>query len=147
MMSEFAFSHIAAGLSLALAFGGMSFFSAVLAPLVFTKLPVATAGAFIRQVFPWYYLAMGAATLVAMISLILEPGGYVSWQVAAMGLVVIGFVYARQFLMPAINRARDADINGDRQSGRRFHRLHRLSVVINGLQWAVILAALVALLA
>ena len=43
-----------AGLALALTWGGMTFFSAVMAPLVFTKLPLETAGAFIREVFPWH---------------------------------------------------------------------------------------------
>jgi hypothetical protein len=55
--------QVSAGLTLALAFGGMTFFSAVMAPLVFTKLPFDTAGAFIRQVFPWYYLTIGAVSL------------------------------------------------------------------------------------
>lgn len=41
-------SHVNSGLSLTLTFGGMSFFSSVMAPLVFTKLPFETAGAFIR---------------------------------------------------------------------------------------------------
>ena len=36
-----------AGLSLALTFGGMTFFSAVMAPLIFTRLPSEAAGAFI----------------------------------------------------------------------------------------------------
>ena len=37
-------TDLIAGLALAVAFGGMTFFSAVLAPLVFAKLPAATAG-------------------------------------------------------------------------------------------------------
>jgi len=53
-MENLSVSHVITGLSLALTFGGMIFFSAVMAPLVFTKLPFETAGAFIRQVFPWY---------------------------------------------------------------------------------------------
>ena len=41
-------SYVNSGLSLALTSGGMSFSSLVMAPLVFTKLPFETAGAFIR---------------------------------------------------------------------------------------------------
>jgi hypothetical protein len=37
-------------------FGGILAFSALFAPLVFTKLPMEHAGPFIRAVFPWYYL-------------------------------------------------------------------------------------------
>jgi hypothetical protein len=58
-------SYLVATLALALTFGGMTFFSAVMAPLVFDKLPLKVAGPFIRQVFPWYYLTMGVAVLIA----------------------------------------------------------------------------------
>jgi hypothetical protein len=63
--------QVSAGLTLALAFGGMTFFSAVMAPLVFTKLPFDTAGAFIRQVFPWYYLTIGAVSALAAVLLLI----------------------------------------------------------------------------
>jgi len=58
-------TDLIAGLALAVAFGGMTFFSAVVAPLVFVKLPAATAGGFIRELFPWYYLTLGAVSLIA----------------------------------------------------------------------------------
>ena len=64
-------SQLVAGLALALTFGGMTFFSAVLTPLVFSKLPLKVAGPFIRQVFPWYYLTMGVTVLVALAALLL----------------------------------------------------------------------------
>ncbi len=53
-MENLSVSHVITGLSLALIFGGTTFFSAAMAPLVFTKLPFETAGAFFRRVFPWY---------------------------------------------------------------------------------------------
>jgi hypothetical protein len=43
----------------------MTFFSAVMSPLVFAKLPLKVAGPLIRQVFPCYYLTMGAAVPIA----------------------------------------------------------------------------------
>ena len=46
---------IAAELFVAVAFGAMIFFAAVMAPLIFTKLEEETAGRFIREVFPRYY--------------------------------------------------------------------------------------------
>ena len=73
-MEHFSVGHIITGVALALTFGGMTFFSAIVAPLVFTKLPLEIAGAFIRQIFPWYYLTMAAATLVALVALILSAG-------------------------------------------------------------------------
>ncbi len=55
-MEQFTISHLVAGLALALTFGGMIFFSAVMALLVFTILPPQITGIFIRQIFPWYYV-------------------------------------------------------------------------------------------
>ena len=138
--------NVVSGLALALTFGGMTFFSAVMAPLVFTKLPIATAGTFIRQLFPWYYLTMGISTLMALSALMLAGKALSSLETVLTTLVFIGFVFARQWLMPTINRARDAELAGDYVAGQRFKRLHSASVAINGLQWLAILATLVLVL-
>ncbi len=131
-----------AGLALALTWGGMTFFSAVMAPLVFTKLPFETAGAFIRQVFPWYYLSMGLTTLLAVLLLLPGIGAGVGWPAALSAFALVGFVVARQVLMPKINATRDANLAGDPDAGKRFKRLHGLSVLINGAQWLAVFAAL-----
>ena len=145
-MDQIPVSHIITGLALALTFGGMTFFSGIMAPLVFIKLPIETAGAFIRALFPWYYLSMGVATLIALVALALGTRGIASWEAGLTALVLLGFVYARQSLMPMINRARDAELAGYSKAGAHFTRLHRLSVLINGLQWFAVLAALVLVL-
>lgn len=62
---------IAALVSLALLVGGMAFFAVVVAPLVFTRLPADQAGAFIRQVFPAYYLWVAGCAAVAALTLAL----------------------------------------------------------------------------
>jgi hypothetical protein len=62
--------------------------------------------------------------------------------VALAALVLAGFLVARQVLMPLINRARDAEMAGGSDAGRRFRRLHLVSVVINAFQWLAVLAAL-----
>ncbi|MDJ0893034.1 MAG: DUF4149 domain-containing protein [Gammaproteobacteria bacterium] len=134
--------HVVTGLALALTLGGMTFFSAVLAPLVFIKLPPETAGSFIRQVFPWYYLSMAATTLIALTALLFVPGMMAALGALLTAMVLAGFVIARQVLMPKINRARDAMLAGDQAAGPRFNRLHRLSVMINACQWLAVFAAL-----
>lgn len=139
-------SHIITGLSLALTFGGMTFFSVVMAPLIFTKLPLETAGAFIRQVFPWYYLSMGTTTLIALMGLLFGAGGSEYWEIALVALVLAGFVFARQVLMPLINRARDAELVEEAGVEHRFQRLHRISVILNGTQWLAVLAVLILVL-
>jgi hypothetical protein len=136
---------ILAVVALAVCFGGMTFFSLVLAPLVFRKLPPQTAGAFIREVFPWYYLTMGTTTLVALLLLLPGISDGQGWSPLFSAIALGGFVFARQVLMPMINRARDAKLTGDEQAGQRFKRLHALSVVLNAGQWLAVLAALVLL--
>lgn len=126
-------------------FGGMVFFAAVYAPLVFTKLPAATAGEFIRAVFPVYYKVMGAAATAAGVLLLPRADGVVMVAVGAVFIVVM------MLLMPRINAARDASLAGDgpergSAEARRFARLHRLSVVINFVQMLAVLAVLVRLL-
>lgn len=145
-MEDLPIAHLITGVSLALTFGAMTFFSGVMAPLVFTKLPFETAGAFIRQVFPWYYLTMGIATLIALIGLVIGTGLGANWELLLTALVLIGFVFARQVLMPRINRARDAGLAGDPEASHRFKRLHRVSVGVNTLQWLAVLGALILVL-
>ena len=129
--------HVFGGVLLALAFGAMTFFSAVMAPLVFTKLPFETAGGFIRQVFPWYYLTVGGVSAAAAPALLL---GADTLPALLAAVSAAGFWYARQMLMPSINAARDAGETA------RFERLHRFSVIINGAQWLLLAVALVLVL-
>ena len=145
-MEQYPISQLVAGLALALTFGGMTFFSAVMAPLVFSKLPLKIAGPFIRQVFPWYYLTMGATILIALTALILGAGGSATWEVALATFVLAGFAFAREVLMPLINGARGAEMDGRFGAARRFRRLHLMSVVINALQWLAVLTVLIRVL-
>lgn len=117
----------------ALILGGMVFFAFLFAPLVFTKLPAKTAGGFIREVFPVYYVAFAGVALIA--SLLAIP------RIDALVLAVVGglFLLARYWLMPRINAARD------RGENRSFDRLHRLSVIINAAQMIAVFAVFVRL--
>ena len=65
----------------------------------------------------------------------------------ASAVILLLFVYARQFLVPQINRARDLELDGDAQAGARFRKLHLQSVLINGLQLLLLVAASVYLIA
>jgi hypothetical protein len=131
--------YFIAGLALAITLGGMTFFSVVVAPLVFIKLPPDTAGRLIRQLFPWYYLTMGFTSLVALLAMAPEIVSGFTREAVMIALVVSGFVVARQLLMPAINRARDAELAGVAGAGQRFSRLHTASVLLNGCQWILVL--------
>jgi hypothetical protein len=119
-----------AGLLLGLALGGIAFFSFVFSPLVFVKLPAEVAGPFIRQVFPWYFLAI--AVVFALAALALAPG-YPGLAVIVGTMALLGAIN-RQILMPRINRFRDRLIAGDEAAAAPFAKFHRASVGINLVQ-------------
>lgn len=111
---------------LALLLGGMVMFSFVFSPLVFIKLPIETAGPFIRGVFPAYFAVVAGLFAVAA----LATFNWVAALMCALGLLnLFG-------LMPAINKLRDRQLAGDEGAKAWFDRLHRSSVVINFIQMA-----------
>ena len=133
---------IAAELFVAVAFGAMIFFAAVMAPLIFTKLEEETAGRFIREVFPRYYAFL--AILCGIAAPCLASTAPVVAAVIATNAV--GFLFARQCLMPRINDARDREKAGDQSAGPVFERGHRVSVFLNTAQLVTVLGSLIELL-
>ncbi len=112
--------------------GSMLYFAAIVAPTVFQALPAEHAGKFLRRLFPRYYAwGFGVAALATLLAVIASaaPGA-----IAVCALIALGFIVARQVLVPRINRARDAGLAGDDAADRRFARLHRLSVLLNAAQ-------------
>ena len=72
-------------------FGSMLFFSAVVAPLVFIRLEAATAGQFIRGLFPSYYLfvlALAAIAAAATASPILPNRTSAGWPNSSVMIVL-----------------------------------------------------------
>lgn len=116
--------------AVALLLGGMAFFAALVAPVVFRVLPAEPAGRFIRALFPRYYLwvlATAAAAAVALFPLS-KPDAGIMAAVAGMAF------WLRQSLMPRINALSDLAKAGDAEAQRGFDRAHRLSVIANLLQ-------------
>ena len=114
--------------------GAMLFFPTVVAPVVFTSLPEAQAGAFLRSMFPRYYAFMIALSLIA--ALLFLVGSNQSAFLATLVCLFVGVstLWVRQWLLPRINAARDAQLAGNVEAGRRFDRDHKLSVAINMVQ-------------
>ena len=129
-------------LAIGITLGAMLFFSACVAPMVFMRLPPDIAGRFIRALFPWYYgFGLIGSSVSALLCADTAP--------SAAGLAfatALGFLIARQALMPAINAARDASMS-DPAAARRFDRLHRASAVVNLMQVALLLGAFAAAIA
>ena len=128
-------------LSLSILFGSIVFFSAGTAPVIFRQLDEASAGRFLRALFPRYYLVLLFTAVIAALGFALTR----PVDAVIMAIVALGAVISRQGLMPRINAARDRMLAGDEASGRLFNRLHRASVVINLLQLAAALVVLVRL--
>lgn len=123
---------ILALLTTALLFGGMILYSFGFAAFIFTTLPAEQAGPVIRRAFPWFYLfVLAASAAAAAFAFAVDPV-----SAGALAAIAATTVYARQVLMPAINRATDS---GDKA---RFKRLHGFSVLITlahiaGAGWAL----------
>ena len=114
---------VIAVLGLAALGGGMLFFGAVMAPLVFLHLPLDVAGPFIRTSFPWYYgYCIGSAVVVAVGFLLRREWLSVLVPVAVIG--VTGWLWQDQ--LPALDAMRAANDTAG------FAKGHQLSVWLNG---------------
>lgn len=137
-------AHWVALILVASVWGGMVFFAAIFAPSVFRFLEGDTAGLFIRRVFPVYYLVLGGVCAAAAVCLVFWwPATLL--DVVLLLLVVLGFVVARQYMMPRINHLRDAARAGDTNADQNFMRWHQASVWLNGIQMLIVGAVLLRL--
>ena len=103
----------------------MIFFPIVVATSVFKVLEEKQSSKFLRIFFPKYYLF---GFILSLIGLILSIDYQNKSSILIFFLVMIGFIFSRQILMPMINKAKD--LNND----NKFNKLHKLSVFINFLQ-------------
>jgi len=137
-------THTIAAILIATVWGSMLFFAAVIAPSVFRWLEPAIAGAFIRRLFPVYYLSLGSLCALATLSLaFLLPAMMAEFLLLL--VVTLGFFGARQILMPRINQLRDAANSGDAAAEIGFQRWHQASVWLNAIQLLIILYVLIRL--
>jgi len=127
----------ASALLCAAAIGAMLFFAVVVAPLVFGRLPAEHAGPFNRALFPRYYLSLGATCATA--AMLAAAAGRLEALLPA--IVVAGCALARTVLIPRMHAVRDRELAGDATAIVGFRRLHNASVVLNLVQFAMLLAA------
>jgi hypothetical protein len=103
--------------------GGMLFFGAVMAPLVFLHLPLPVAGPFIRIAFPWYYgYCIGSSAVAALGFLLRREFLALLVPLAVAGVTAWLWLY----LLPALDAMRAA------HDAAGFSRGHQLSVWLNG---------------
>ena len=131
-MSEVIQSYI-----LLLLLGGMIFFPAVVAPAIFSSLDIKTSGVILRRLFPNYYLFIIVMSFIAGFF-----GKIASAATAACIFIFVTTVLVRQILLPKINQWRDEELGGSLDSAKKFSRSHRLTVILNLLQMALIVYAI-----
>jgi hypothetical protein len=115
--------------------GGMLFFGAVMAPLVFAKLPLPVAGGFIRDVFPWYFGFCAASAAVALAGFLLRR----EWVALVPAFVMGASVWSGAWLLPVM----DALKAGGDEPGFAFW--HGVSTGVNGVELLAVLVVLVRL--
>jgi uncharacterized membrane protein len=123
--------------------GSILFFSFVAAPTAFRSLDTQDAGLFIRGIFPKYYMfgiICGVLTLAAGAGYRAMRGdwaGRSAVTLAIVGAMFLTTVYARQGLMPVIERRRDARAAAEEgteayvAAQQKFRAGHRASVILN----------------
>lgn len=128
--------HIAGLILVAALFGGMLMFAALFTPLIHRKLPSETAVGFTREVFPVYYRVMGILSLVAVLPLVSAQ----YWtEISMLVITATGFVFANLVLRPQVNAARDENKDG------KFRLLHRISLLLNLVQFVLVTIVLIRL--
>ena len=103
----------------------MIFFPVVVATSVFKVLDEKQSSKFLRIFFPKYYLFGLVLSLAGLIIAIFDKN---NMSIIIFLLIIIGFLFSRQFLMPIINKAKDNN------NEKKFNILHRFSVLINFIQ-------------
>ena len=103
----------------------MIFFPLVVATSVFKVLDEKQSSKFLRIFFPKYYL-YGFVLSAIGVSLSIYYENKLSMLIFL--LIVFGFVFSRQVLMPLINKSKDLEDES------KFKKLHKFSVFINFLQ-------------
>ena len=112
----------------------MIFFPVVVATSVFKVLDEKQSSKFLRIFFPKYYLFGLVLSLLGLIISIFEKNNI---SLIIFVILVIGFLFSRQFLMPIINKAKDDN------NEKKFKTLHRFSVLINFIQMGLCILILV----
>src|SRR5208282_2836921 len=127
------------------------FFAFFVAPVIFTRLPVAEAGKVVAGIFPRYYLlgyVAGVICVILAVYFATTAGWARGWWSAAAFLLAIALgltFYAGIIVRPQVDQVRSVseEANPDPARRERFDHLHRLSVQLNGAVMVLDLLALV----
>ena len=117
----------------------MIFYSFGIAFNVHKTLDKENAGKLLRKLFPLYFL-WGIIISIFIEIILLYKGE--SFKAFLMAIVVIGFLYSRQVLVPLLNKKRDLVKEGNEEAKKVFGSLHLRSVSINLIQMILLVIIL-----
>jgi len=130
--------------------GGIVFFSFFTTRIVFASLPRADAGVAIRALFPQYYMLgyiAGTVSLVLAIYITAVRTPRLWWGGTTLALAIaLGLTfYAGTVIRPRVEAIRTVteEANPDPVRKAEFDKLHRMSVVLNGVVLLLNLVAIV----
>ena len=115
----------------------MIFFPIVVATSVFKVLDEKQSSKFLRIFFPKYYLFGLILSVIGLIVSIIQND---TLALSVFIFLIISFLFSKQILMPAINKAKDE------KKEKKFKKLHKFSVLINFFQIALCVLFLIYLL-
>tara|TARA_B100001250_G_scaffold142911_1_gene122288 strand:- start:1535 stop:1900 length:366 start_codon:yes stop_codon:yes gene_type:complete len=118
----------------------MLFYSLFIAVNVHKTLDKQNAGKLLRVLFPSYFLTTAVLSLLALISSLLVDK---ILDTILLSLVFLGSIISRQYLVPKINKERDLQISGEKNSKKNFAKLHGFSVFINLAQVILLIILLI----
>ena len=124
----------------AMSLGAMLFVSAIVAPTTFAALPSDHAGAFLRALFPKYFLINGVVAGVAGLLVLGRTESMLLLGCCAAMLAVT------VWMIPIINAARDRMLAGTAGAKAEFDWWHRASIIINLIEMIGLGAAIVFLM-
>ncbi len=117
----------------------MIFYSFGIAFNVHKTLDKENAGKLLRKLFPLYFF-WGIIISIFIEIILLYQGE--SFKAFLMAIVVIGFLYSRQVLVPLLNKNRDLVKEGNEEAKKVFGSLHLRSVSINLIQMILLVIIL-----
>ena len=123
--------------------GFMIFFPAIVAPVIFKTLKEEEAGFFLRLFFPRYYLF---GLILSSIGFFISLYDRELINIVSFLILVITFIFSRQVMTPAINKAKDSIVKNDKKYKIKFQKLHLFSVIINFSQLTICILLILNLL-
>ena len=121
--------------------GALIFFASIVAPTVFKNIPLEQGSKFLRALFPKLFLFGSAISFIS--SLIAYSINFAVFIILVTSASL--FLINRNVLTPKINEYRDKELEGDKEAGKIFSKLHHLSVGLFLANLALLITSLILL--